>query len=53
MCDKCGCSKPEKLKDEPEKCTAEQIEECHPEADAHPCEEKGKEEQEQEPKCGS
>jgi len=37
MCDTC-CMHPEKLKDKPEKCTPEEIKECHGEADVHPCE---------------
>ncbi len=39
MC-KCNCEYPEKLKDSPEKCSKEQIKECHGEQDTHPCEEK-------------
>ena len=36
------CQKPEKLKGKPEKCNPEQIAECHPDKEGHPCEE-GKE----------
>ena len=36
MCD-CCCQQPEKLKDKPEKCTLEQIRDCHGEVDVHPC----------------
>jgi hypothetical protein len=39
MCDKCGCTNPEKLQNKPEQCTPEQLAECHPEAKDHPCEE--------------
>jgi len=53
MCDKCGCTKPEKLKDRPENCTAEQIAECHPESKGHPCEAEGGDQQEQQSKSGS
>ena len=35
-CD-CGCKKPENLKEKPEKCTSEQIEECHGKEKNHPC----------------
>ena len=38
MCDKCGCTKPEEKKDDPKQCTPEQIAECHPDAEGHPCE---------------
>jgi len=31
------CQYPEKLKGSPEKCTAEQISECHPNLKEHPC----------------
>lgn len=41
MC-KCGCEHPEKLKKSPEKCSKEQIEECHGKQQDHPC--AGKEE---------
>jgi hypothetical protein len=41
MCD-CGCQKPEEKKD-PKECTPEQIKECHPDAEGHPCEEEEKE----------
>lgn len=37
MCKNC-CEKPEKLKDKPEKCTPEQIKECHGDEQNHPCE---------------
>ena len=37
MCENC-CQQPDKLKDKPENCTAEQIRECHGESDQHPCE---------------
>ena len=53
MCDKCCCSNPEKLKDKPENCTAEQIAECHPETDGHPCEEKPADRQKERPESGS
>ncbi len=36
MCDHC-CQQPEKLKDKPEACTPEQIQECHGEDHGHPC----------------
>jgi hypothetical protein len=32
-----GCQKPENLKDQPQNCTAEQIKECHGDAQEHPC----------------
>jgi len=32
-----GCQYPEKLKGKPEECTPEQIAECHPKAEEHPC----------------
>ena len=32
------CQKPEKLKGKPEECTPEQIAECHPDQEGHPCE---------------
>ena len=35
----CGCKKPERLKEKPEKCTPGQIEECHGKEECHPCEE--------------
>ena len=39
MCD-CGCTKEEGKKVEnPEKCSPEQIAECHPKSKDHPCEE--------------
>ena len=37
MCEECGCTNPEKLQGKPEDCTPEQIEECHGDADEHPC----------------
>ena len=42
MC--CGpcCERPDKLKDRPEKCTPEQIKECHGDSKNHPCEDKKK-----------
>ncbi len=36
MCN-CCCEKPTKLKEMPEKCTPEQIKECHGDAKEHPC----------------
>ena len=33
------CQKLEKLKEKPEECTPEQIAECHPDQEGHPCEE--------------
>jgi ArsR family transcriptional regulator, arsenate/arsenite/antimonite-responsive transcriptional repressor len=36
MC-KCQCEHPEKLKDSPEKCSREQVEECHGKQEDHPC----------------
>ena len=36
MC-QCCCERPEKLKDKPEDCTAEQIKECHGDNKDHPC----------------
>jgi len=38
MCD-CGCTNPEKKAKDPKKCSPEQIAECHPESEGHPCEE--------------
>jgi ArsR family transcriptional regulator, arsenate/arsenite/antimonite-responsive transcriptional repressor len=35
MC-KCGCESPEMLKENPEKCSKEQIKECHGEQETHP-----------------
>ena len=32
-----GCEHPEKLKGKPEKCTPEQIKECHGEVKPHAC----------------
>ncbi|MBW1706121.1 MAG: winged helix-turn-helix transcriptional regulator [Deltaproteobacteria bacterium] len=42
MC--CGpcCERPDKLKDRPEKCTPEQIKECHGDTKKHPCEDNKK-----------
>jgi len=40
MCEKCGCHKPQKLKDKPEKCTPKQVKECHGDTKCHPCVEK-------------
>lgn len=37
MCKNC-CEQPDKLKSTPEKCTPEQIEECHGHKKEHPCE---------------
>ncbi len=37
MCKNC-CEQPEKLKIKPEKCTPEQISECHGDNQEHPCE---------------
>jgi len=34
MC-KCCCEQPQKLKEKPEKCTPEQIKECHGEVKDH------------------
>ena len=39
------CQKPEKLKEKPEECTPEQIAECHPDEEGHPCEEEKKDKQ--------
>lgn len=36
MCNDC-CQKPEKLKDQPESCSPEQIEKCHGKDGGHPC----------------
>jgi ArsR family transcriptional regulator, arsenate/arsenite/antimonite-responsive transcriptional repressor len=36
MC-KCNCEQPDKLKESPEKCSKEQIKECHGEQENHPC----------------
>lgn len=33
----CCCQKPEHLKERPEACTPEQIQECHGETQEHPC----------------
>ena len=37
-CDKSGCCHPEKLQGSPQECTPEQIQECHGDAQGHPCE---------------
>ncbi len=38
MCDKkCECQNPQQLKGKVEKCSPEQIMECHGDATAHPC----------------
>jgi len=36
MCQEC-CQQPEKLRDKPENCTAEQIKKCHGDTNDHPC----------------
>ncbi len=36
MCET-SCKYPERLKEKPEKCTPEQIKECHGETKEHPC----------------
>ena len=36
MCENC-CQQPHKLKDKPENCTPEQIQECHGDTTEHPC----------------
>ncbi len=36
MCD-CKCQHPEKLKDKPENCTPDQVEECHGKKEDHGC----------------
>ncbi len=33
----CKCQNPEKLKDKPENCTSEQVEECHGAKGEHSC----------------
>ncbi len=33
----CGCTHPEKKAKDPAKCSAEQIAECHPGSETHPC----------------
>jgi len=40
MCECCGCTNPDKKEKKPEECTPEQVSECHPDAEGHPCEEK-------------
>ncbi|WP_321492373.1 hypothetical protein [uncultured Desulfobacter sp.] len=38
MCNcNCKCMEPQKLKDKPENCTSEQIEQCHGKDGGHPC----------------
>ncbi len=38
MCDKSSCcTHPEKKAKDPKKCSPEQIAECHPDAEGHPC----------------
>jgi hypothetical protein len=38
MCDeKSCCEHPEKKVKDPKKCSPEQIAECHPESETHPC----------------
>ena len=41
MCEDC-CGHPEKLKEKPEKCSEEQIKECHGDTKVHPCKIEGK-----------
>lgn len=45
MCcrDKCGCEHPEKR--DPKECSPEQIQECHGDVQAHPCESKEEEQE--------
>jgi hypothetical protein len=38
MC-RCCCTHPEKLVENPERCTPEQIRECHGDKREHPCKE--------------
>ena len=38
MTEKNKCKKPENLKDKPEKCSPEQIKECHGDDKQHECE---------------
>jgi len=38
MCEKCDCQNPEKKKDNNEKCTPEQNQECHGDEKNLPCE---------------
>jgi len=33
----CKCQHPEKLKDKPDECSEEQIDECHGSDNGHPC----------------
>ncbi|MEM3502008.1 MAG: hypothetical protein QXI59_05910 [Candidatus Bathyarchaeia archaeon] len=37
MCSKSKCIYPERLKETPERCSLEQIAECHPNMKEHPC----------------
>jgi hypothetical protein len=37
MCGGSRCIYPERLKETPERCSAEQISECHPNMTEHPC----------------
>jgi len=41
MC-KGKCAHPEKLKGKPSECSPDQIRECHPDAEGHPCEDESK-----------
>ncbi len=34
---KCGCEKPQHLKEKPQDCTPEQVRACHGEGREHPC----------------
>jgi len=43
MCEGCGCTNPDRQKDDPKECTPEQIAECHPKSKDHPCEGKKEE----------
>jgi hypothetical protein len=36
------CAHPEKLKGNPKDCSPEQIRECHPDMEGHPCEDESK-----------
>ncbi len=38
----CCCEQPDKLTEKPEKCTEEQIRECHGDTKHHPCTDKKK-----------
>ena len=43
MCDKESCCEhPEKKVKDPKECSPEQIAECHPESENHPCEKQSK-----------